>query len=223
MSSKKSTNKQFREESVEAKHHGGSGEPTTFKNEAKTLANDAVKSMWSDMLAGTAGGFGEQLLGGIDTGELHEGQEVSLKNKVHAEIQDAEKKVQVTAEHMEYFRTVNNADRIAETKTETQVKSAVDQIRMEIRRLIATSKIVEQTVKDATTDQAPVKPGKYHVTFFEFVLTVIRDATRKLEDTATYGAIFTSKKQQSKYWNSYKKHGTTFGLSGERSTATQTG
>src|SRR3989338_2649583 len=80
--------------------------------------------------------------------------------------------------------------------------------------------LIERTVKDATADQAPVRPGKYHLSFFEFVLSVIRDATRKLEDSVSYGAVFTSKKQQSKYWSKYKKHGTTFGLSGERTTAT---
>ncbi len=219
--SKPNTKKQLSEESIEAKHRNTVIEPTTLKAEAKTFAKDAADKLWKDMLAGSGTSIAEQLFGSVDQ-QLSEGKAVSLKKNVQKPEEKAEK-VQITSEHMEYFRTVNNVDRLAETKTESQISDAVDQIRMEIKRLIATSKIVENTVKDATADKAPVKPGKYHISFFEFVLSIIKDATRKLEDSVSYGSVLTGKKQQSKYWSSYKKHGTSFGLSSERSTATQTG
>ncbi|HVT01162.1 MAG TPA: DUF5660 family protein [Patescibacteria group bacterium] len=206
-------------ESLEAKPQASS-EPATLQGEAKAFANDAVNMLWRDLLVGSRDSAVQQLFGG----DLNEGQAVSLKQKqAQKEEEQVEKKPQVTAEHMEYFRTVNNADRISETRVETNIQRSVDEIRIEIQKLIKTSKLVERTVKDATADKAPVKPGKYHINFFEFVLGVIREATRKLEDTNAMGAVFTSKKQQSKYWNSYKSHGTSFGLSGERSSATQTG
>ena len=209
------------EESIEAKPRSAVSEATSIKNEAKKLAEEAVKSTWDNLIVGSGSSISEQLLGssGHSEQQLVEGQAMSLKRKV----ENAHEKVQVTAEHMEYFRSVNDVDRIAENRTEVQVRQAVDDIRMEIQKLIKTSKVVEQTVKDSTAEKAPIKPGKYHISFFEFVLSTLRDATRKLEDTANFGAVFTSKKQQSKYWSSYKKHGTTFGLSGERTTATQTG
>lgn len=214
--------KQIAEESVEAKPRSRYIEPTTVNDEVKDLWKGMIGTVKSDLIGATGSSITEQLFGfgTSEENQLAEGQAVSLTQTKVREQQD---KLQVTSEHMEYFRSVNNADRIGETRTEMQVRQAVDQIRMEIQKLIKTSKLVERTVKDATADQAPVKPGRYHLNFFEFVLGIIKDATRKLEDTVSYGAVFSSKKQQSKYWSSYKKQGTTFGLSGERTTATQTG
>ncbi len=208
------------EESVEAKPRNIASEPNTVSDELKNLAKGAVDSTWRDLLAGSGTAISEQILGfGASENELVEGQEISLKQQVEG----GRDKIQTSIEHLEYFRTVQNADRIGETRTETQIKQAVEEIRLEIKKLIATSKLVERTVKDATAEKAPVKPGKYHVTFFEFVLSVVRDATRKLEDSVSFGAVFTNKKQQRQYWSMYKKKGTTFGLSGERVVATQTG
>ena len=192
---------------------------------------DELKNLWKGLLDqsthGLSDGLGEalsdQFFGSAD---LQPGQEVSLARKQQqtpSKEQSAERKPAVAMEHIEYFRTVQNVDRAPETRTETQISQAVEQIRLEIKKLVQTSKIVERTVKDATAEKAPVKPGKYHINFFEFVLNMLKDATRKLEDASSLGQVFTSKKQQSKYWNTYKKQGTSFGLSGERTTATQTG
>lgn len=220
MGSKPQTKRHSGEQSVEAKPRVQYTEPTTVNDQLSELGRGIVKSTWDDLLKASGGTFSEQLWGSAESGNLQEGQAISLKKKAQ---EKKEEKTITTSEHMEYFRSVNNADRIPETRMESEMRNSVDQIRMEIKKLIQTSKIVEKTVKDATADKAPVKPGKYHISFFEFVLSVVRDATRKLEDSASYGAIFTSKKQQSKYWSSYKKQGTTFGLSGERTVATQTG
>lgn len=219
---KKQPKKQLQEESIEAKPRAASDAPVS--EQAKQMAKDAVRESWEQMFSGTPSAVTEQLFGSAG-GELVAGEKITLTKRTDTQAQEREQEVKevVSAEHMEYFRTIQNADKISENKTENEVKRAVEEIRMEIKRLRETSKIVEQTVKDATADKAPVKPGKYHISFFQFVLSILRDATRKLEDTASYGAVFSSRKQQSKYWNKYKKHGTMFGLSGERTTATQTG
>ena len=206
-------------ESVEAKPRTPQNiEPTTVKDEMKALWDGLLSSGKQDVVGGFVKDTGKQF-------ELIIGQEVQINKTQQSQIveQPAENKPQVSMEHMEYFRSIQNVDRAPETRTEQQVSQAVEQIRMEIKKLIATSRIVERTVKDAGADKAPIKAGRYHLNFFEFVLSVLREATHKLEDTSSMGAVFTSKKQQSKYWNSYKSHGTSFGLSGERSTATQTG
>ena len=217
----KTNKRQYSEESVESKPRGGYTEPTTVSDELKALLQGGVDSAWRDVL-GVGGDAREQLFGG---GNLTEGQAVSLKQKQAQEEEKAESKPQITGEFMEYKRTVVNAENDTETMMDRQVKDAVEEIRMEIKKLMQSSKLVERTVKDATADKAPVKPGKYHLNFFDFVLNVLKDATQKLEDSAAYGALFTSKKQQSHYWkmSSAQKGGTSFMLSGERSSATQTG
>ncbi len=211
------------EESVESKPLSHSSEPATLKGEAKKLADEAMKQTWDQLFAGSLSTASEQLLGFDTGGDLHEGQEVSLKKQAHHAETALETAKAVTSEHMEYFREINNSENIGERRTEHEMRQAVDEIRMEIKRLMSTSKLVEQSVKDASADKTPVKPGKYHLNFFQFVLSVIREATQKLEDSVTFGSVLSGKKQQSKYWNSYKQHGTSFGLSSERSTATQTG
>ncbi|HVZ11633.1 MAG TPA: DUF5660 family protein, partial [Patescibacteria group bacterium] len=210
------------ENSIESKPRNTYIEPTTVKDEMKSLWRELIKTSKTDAL-GTGTSFTEQVFG-VGDFQLAEGEAVNLKakKKQEEEQKKAEKKP-VASEHMEYFRTVNHADRIGESSTEREVRQAVEQIRMEIQKLAKTSKLVERTVKDATADQAPVKPGRYHLNFFEFVLNIIRDANSKLQDSVSYGAVLTGKKQQSKYWNQYKTQGTSFGLSGERSSATQTG
>lgn len=208
------------EESVEAKPRSVALEPTSVTSEFKDLAKGTAKSAWQDLLAGSASSISEQLLGSSDRREqqLIEGQEFALEREKR------EEKPKITAEHLSYLRTtIERTDSPRETHVEIEIKQQVEQIRVEIRKLVKTSKLVERTVKDATAEYAPVRPGKYHLNFFEFVLSVIKDATRKLEDSVHFGAVFSSKKQQSTYWNRYKKHGTQFGLSGERTTATQTG
>lgn len=201
----------FSEESIEAKRHAAS--------EASSEPED-LRSLWKDLFVDpakdTAKGIGSQMeiLFGIQSAELKEGQEVDLKKS---------EKPQVAEAHMEYFREVKNADVISENREGHQINQQIEKLRIELKKLTSASKLVERAVKDAAAEQAPVKAGKYHLRFFEFVISVVKDATRKLEDAASFGALFTSKKRQRQYWNMYKKHGTTFGLSGERTTATQTG
>lgn len=207
-------------ESIEAKPRNIGSMPTTFTGELKNLGIDTIDHAWSDLLGDSGAAISEQVFGfGQSTGELTEGKTVSLKQQA----ENQKDQTQASVEHLEYFRTVQNVEKTGETRTEVQIKQAVEEIRLEIKKLIKTSKLVERTVKDATAEKAPVKPGKYHVSFFEFVLSIVRDATRKLEDSVSYGAVFTNKKQQRQYWSMYKKKGTSFGLSGERTVATQTG
>lgn len=211
---------QISEESVEAKPGSRVVEPTDFSSEFRELGKTAIRNAWDQTLAASGETAIEQLLGVAKEAEqdLVEGQELVLTKEIKVE------KPQVSTEHITYIRTnIERADATGETKAEYEVRKGIEEIRMEIRKLVKTSKLVERSVKDAAVEKAPVRPGKYHLSFFEFVLSVIKDATRKLEDTVHFGAIFASKKQQSKYWNAYRKHGTMFGLSGERTTATQTG
>lgn len=198
------------EEAIESK----SGNVTS---EFKDLGKQFTDSIWKDFLGKSMQGIPEQIFG-ASSGEqtLAPGQEVDLKSK-------KEEKKTVSSEHMQYFRKVESSDIAFQNKENYTISQQVENIRLEIRKLVKTSKIVEQTVKGAVAENAPVKPGKYHVSFFEFVLNIIKDATRQLEDSVSFGAVFKNKKQQKQHWTQSKKLGTQFGLSGERTVATQTG
>ena len=97
---------------------------------------------------------------------------------------------------------------------------------IELKRLAASSQELEIEFKDVVMTQNVVKPGKYHQGFFEWVLIVIRNARVRVEDAGAWLSVMhgkKGKKQQQNYWQMFKKHGTTFGLSNERVVATQTG
>jgi hypothetical protein len=55
------------------------------------------------------------------------------------------------------------------------------------------------------------------------MLTVIRSARQKVEDSQSWMGAVKGKGAKRDYWGMFKKHGTTFGQSGERSVATSVG
>ena len=94
------------------------------------------------------------------------------------------------------------------------------------RILAASSKELEIQFKDVVVEQRIVKPGKYHQSFFEWMLIIVKTARMRVEDAGTWLSVMHGKKNKrhsQNYWQMFKKHGTTFGLSNERVVATQTG
>lgn len=73
-------------------------------------------------------------------------------------------------------------------------------------------------------EQMPRKVGIYYLRYLEWLLTLVKQLQIKVNEGRAWLAEF-SKRQNKKmgYWKKYKKHGTTFGLSHERTVATQTG
>ncbi|MBI3379200.1 hypothetical protein HY029_00425 [Candidatus Gottesmanbacteria bacterium] len=73
-------------------------------------------------------------------------------------------------------------------------------------------------------EQAPQKNGIYYIRYLEWLLVVVRQMRIKVEEGRAWLETFTKRKSKKLgYWKMYKKHGTTFGLSQERSLSTQTG
>lgn len=72
-------------------------------------------------------------------------------------------------------------------------------------------------------EQTPKKSGIYYIRFLEWLLVVVRQMRTKVEEGRAWLATFNQRKRKIGYWKMYKKHGTTFGLSHERTLATQTG
>jgi hypothetical protein len=77
-------------------------------------------------------------------------------------------------------------------------------------------------VKKAITD-VPVDAGVYHINFFERLRSMSVLLRQSVDDSRSWLSLSTSRKKQKGYWGKYKKHGTQFGLSADRTPATQTG
>lgn len=187
----------------------------------QSLANDFVKagmSDWWKQVLGT-GEFGSN---GHQEGDLAEGQELNLST--HNKQPHAERRVSAdVAPAIDYRREILDGEKRVVQKENYQIQSQVEQIVIELKRIAASSRELQITFKEVVAEQRVTKPGKYHVNFFEWVLSTIRTARMKIEDSGAWLSVMKSKKGQKQYWNMFKKHGTTFGLSNERVVATQTG
>lgn len=107
-------------------------------------------------------------------------------------------------------------------REEVGIKEKLEAVRMELKTLAASIKKFNSQVERAIED-IPVHPGIYHVNFLERLRGVIMALRQSIEDSGSWLALWTTRKQKRKYWGMYKKHGTSFGLSSERNVSTQAG
>lgn len=181
----------------------------------RSLGNDLRKQLLGESLPETTNKH--------DMGDLQEGQELDLadlnqKKESHGKV-DLEPGI-------DYRREIlHGSERIKNQETQVLARQ-IESIVIELKRLAASSKELEIEFKDVVVEERIVKPGKYHQSFFEWMLIMIRNARIRVEDASAWLSVMHGKKnkrQSQNYWQMFKKHGTTFGLSNERVLATQTG
>ncbi len=152
-------------------------------------------------------------------GELSEGQEISFAKK-----EKKETKAEVEP-GIDYRREVIHAETVHVQHENRELRVQLEQIRVELKKIVETSKELEATFKEVAkeTVQQTVKPGKYHVSFFEWMLSTIQNARVRIESSASWVSAISGKKSKKDYWSLSKSQGTSFSLSGERVVAQQTG
>ena len=191
------------------------------------IGSGVLQSFGTDLLTGGKTDLWNQFLGienkkentGNKAGDLEEGKDLNLasieKNKKHD-----------VAPGIDYRRDIlYGAERIGKQQTR-ELEQQIEMIVGELKRLAASSKELEIAFKDVVVTQNVVKPGKYHQSFFEWMLIILKTARMRIEDAGAWLSVMhgkKNKKQQQNYWQMLKKHGTNFGLSNERVVATQTG
>ncbi len=111
---------------------------------------------------------------------------------------------------------------IADRREEAGVKEKVAEVRAQLVGLAATIKKFNREVERAVED-IPARPGVYHLNFLERLRGVIMILRQQIEDSSSWLALWSQRKQKKQYWGLYKKHGTSFGLSSERGVSTQAG
>jgi len=189
-----------------------------------TLGGALARSLGDDLIRGGENDVKEQLFG-IDlaehyrrqniTGDLVEGEELILKNSIKPKV-DIEPGI-------DYFKEVIHGEKRIVQENTKETSKKVEEIVVELKRLITASEELKVEFRQVAVEQRIVNPGKYHLNFFEWLLSIIRLARMKIEDSGAWLSAFQSKKAKKQYWAMFKKHGTTFGLSNERVVATQTG
>lgn len=144
------------------------------------------------------------------------------KNESHEEKPKETKKN--AAPGIDYHREIATTSERSVRKNQSEMEQRFSQIKEELDRLVASSnKIVQEEFGGITTEQAPREVGKYHINFLDWMLIAIRTTREKVEDSGAWLQTMKNKKGKKGYWGMFKKHGTSFGMSNERSVATQTG
>ena len=105
---------------------------------------------------------------------------------------------------------------------ELNLKQQIEAVRMELKGLAESLKNLHTEV-EKTINEVPVEPGIYHVNFFARLRSFLKILREQIDDSRSWMAVSNTRKKKMGYWGMFKKHGTTFGLSSERSIATQAG
>jgi len=169
-------------------------------NVGKTIKQDVVQQIPNDMLRDIFGTVQEPQ-------EMHQNETVDIQH---------EKKVHQGAGHRESIQPYIDADM-------RETKEKLDGIRKELQALSKSIKGFHQEIEKAVLEM-PINPGVYHLNFFEQLRSFIQSLRETLDDGKVWLQAFNNNSKKKKgYWGMYKKHGTTFGLSNERTIATQAG
>lgn len=163
----------------------------------KTLQRDVAGQIPNDMLR-------DLFDAGQPSGELRPDEAL--------EVQPTEQKVRPTPKNI--LQPFADADK-------QQTQQSLSAVREQLKSIAAQTKNPE--VQKAVIEQPVVDPGIYHKNFFEQLLANVRALGQNPEDGLTAFKIAGTRRKQMGYWGAFKKHGTSFGLSNERTVATQAG
>lgn len=118
-----------------------------------------------------------------------------------------------------FSRTVKEEER----KIQQETTVILERLKEQVTILEKSNKGLVKELAKVKVEQAPQKSGIYYIRFLEWLLVVVRQMRVKVDEGRAWLETFTKRKKKIGYWKMYKKHGTTFGLSQERTLATQTG
>lgn len=198
---------------IEAKRTEGTVDPTS--SAVAELSSD----FWEQVL-GIRSNNKEHTL--PQAGDLSEGQELVL-TKRQKELDLRKEKTKDVEPGIDYRGEIVHAEKRASTETNRTIATKIQEILAELKQLMHSSQELKAQFKEIAVEPRIINPGKYHVSFFEWMLLIIKGARMHVEDSNAWLAVFKSKRAKREYWSMFKKHGTTFGLSNERVVATQVG
>ncbi len=199
-----------------------------MKKSAKDNSKAAVTDAWKQLLGSDKLLHKPKQSGG----DLQPGQELDLKahQQQAKEQKGMEKQANNLRPGIDYIGEILRAGETS-AKDEQKNKEDIQNLISELKGLAASTKELEKQVIEAT-GATVVNPGKYHKSFFRWVISVVQDAKTKIDNASSFLSAMKSKnarkgkgqkKQSDNYWDKAKQHGSKFTLSGERAVSNQTG
>lgn len=106
---------------------------------------------------------------------------------------------------IDYAEEILKVGEKAERKNERETMNTIQQLLKELRRLADSSKILQMEFASVSVEQTPTKVGEYHVSFFEWMLIVVRAAREKVEDSGAWLAAVKGKGGKKRWGNKERK------------------
>lgn len=154
------------------------------------------------------------------SGELSPGEVLNLsKLKDRPDVQERREAIPKLA-GIDYRREVVQGIQMRRSREQQEMEQKLQEIMNELKRLVKSSTLISNEYASITVEQGPVTAGSYHMNFFDFMLSVIKTARMKVEDSGAWMAVA---KKKNGFHKKAQTLGTKFTLSQERATATQTG
>jgi hypothetical protein len=177
------------------------------------LLENSISSAWKQLLL-TNEKINQKSSSVSMSGDLQEGEEINF--------QRSEKVVQIEAA-IDYKEEILHFEKKTTQVEKGQLNQRVEQIMLELKQLSKSVKVLETQVKDVDMGMLPQVIGKYHENFFEFVLSSLRNARIKIEDSTNWLTAVGRKASKKGYAANAKKHGTSYTLSADRAVSQQVG
>ena len=199
-------------------HESLSGLARFFADGLKTQAVDeGIKKVPTDFWRDIAGPS-ERI--SPRSGELAPGEVLQLsKLREREDVRERRESLNVLP-GIDYQQEIVQGRERQQVRHATELEQKIQEIMLELKRLVGSTKILSNEYAEIAVEQKPVAAGTYHLNFFDFVLSVIKTARMKVEDSGAWMAVA---KKKNGYQQKSKNLGTKFSLSHERTVATQTG
>lgn len=192
-----------------------------FLEALRDLGSGVTDSAVRDVAKGIPRTTFNQLVG-KPAGEVKPNQPLEL-DKLAREKREAQRRERQAWGFQQEFLSLRRQEKIIWTEQEQKTKLQIEATLEELKKLAVSTKKLAQEVKIAT-QQAPVEPGVYHLSFFERLRQTIVLFRKRIDDSTTWlTAINQKSKKRNYYWAQVRKSGTKFMLSQERYMSTQMG
>jgi len=199
-------------------HESLSGLARYFLHEVKNQAIDqGIKKVPSDFLAEIVGRSERAT---PPSGDLAPGEILNLSKLRKRPDIAARRENLNTLPGIDYRREVVRGTDMLRSRQTNELDRKIQEIMAELKRLVDSSKTISNEYVQIAVEQKPAEAGNYYLNFFDFMLSVIRTARQKVEDS---GAWLQVAKKKNGFQQKARTLGTKFSLSHERTVATQTG
>jgi len=148
--------------------------------------------------------------------ELRPGNDFSVSEAFRAEEYKKQEKEQRFREIM-MAKQHEDEDRQRFLNKQKEVEKQIEFLRDAILKIAKSTQNFSSEV-EKTAFQAPANPGKYHLGFFETLKNSLELIKKRLDDSASWMQEFNKRKDHAPFfWTQFKKSGTKYMLSSERS------